>query len=83
MVEKLGVYSTVRYINDNFGDGCKTLVADSFEQLRQYDRKGNLLSGDDDEKQQNAKIILKENPYPSGSPSFDYWQQKYSLVDAV
>ena len=83
MVEKLGVYSTVQYINDNFGDGCKTLVADSFEQLRQYDRKGNLLSGDDDKQQQDAKIILKENPYPSGSPSFDYWQQKYGLVDAV
>ena len=32
---------------------------------------------------QIEKIILKENPYPSGSPSFDYWQQKYGLVDAV
>ena len=84
MVEKLGVYSTVQYINDNFGDGCKTLVADSFEALRLYDRKGNLLSGgNDDEKQQNAKIILKENPYPSGSPSFDFWQQKYGLFESV
>lgn len=84
MVEKLGVYSTVQYINDNFGDGCKTLVADSFEALRLYDRKGSLLSGgNDDEKQQNAKIILKENPYPNGSPSFDFWQQKYGLFESV
>ena len=29
------------------------------------------------------KIILKENPYPSGSPSFDFWQQKYGLFESV
>lgn len=73
--EKLGIHFACDYINKHFGKGV-SIVVDSYDALRQYDRQGNLISGDIVAVEQS---MPKHNPYPSGTPSYEWWQSRYGL----
>lgn len=74
MVSELGVEYTARYMNENFGKG-RSIVVDSYDQLRRYDKFGNLVSG-------GCLVIAEKpkiNPYPFGSPSHEFWENSQGV----